>query len=405
MKKKVNFLVDNSGADEATINANLLSEIGNNYKDDINIIFGEELRIGQGGQDTSFVPTSDAIDSGICLYNFNAFDKCFVNGVEKKVDIESRQDGNTYIYDITYTEDDGSIVTPSRFYASYPNEYLEDNSLNMIINGSVVLSGDGTPISDNVYSHNKFNSFLVLESVDDTAFFKDGMFSTLRTSSRDGKKYQWESIYLDPNSELAGSPSVEFVYQGENYKADSNNNIYRKEIDGNYSLFETDFMRTRDAYNGVHLLQFSSIEIGTGDIRQSVRYADVIDGVYHISDGITPPTYEKYSPSGKVEEIKTNFTIEKMIGGVKSEEVMNIVNSNLTIPTATEIATSIKNDAEFIASVKSSVLSSMNISLVAQDGTAITSNLVYDEPNNKYVLDYDTSLLDGTDYTIELSLD
>jgi len=102
------------------------------------------------------------------------------------------------------------------------------------------------------------------------------------------------------------------------------------------------------------------------------------------------------------------FSIKKMVGGINANEVISIVKNNFkipSIPTVKDLVTEILKEGSLLSSLKSSILSSLNVNIVAKDGTLITSKLVYDDAKHKYILDYDTSLLDGTDYTIELSLD
>jgi len=109
------------------------------------------------------------------------------------------------------------------------------------------------------------------------------------------------------------------------------------------------------------------------------------------------------------EKINGTFTIKDVIGGISQEELSAINQSILevknSIPTLDSIKTFLMNDNTFMNDIKSSVLDSLNVKLVAVNGDEIASSLVFDEANNKYVLDYDTALLDGVDYTIELSLD
>lgn len=46
----------------------------------------------------------------------------------------------------------------------------------------------------------------------------------------------------------------------------------------------------------------------------------------------------------------------------------------------------------------------MSVSIVGQSGIEVISSLVFNADTNSYVLNYDTSLLDGSDYTIELKV-
>jgi hypothetical protein len=97
------------------------------------------------------------------------------------------------------------------------------------------------------------------------------------------------------------------------------------------------------------------------------------------------------------EKVGGLFSIKEIVGGISQTDLDAIYSA---IPTAQSLV----SNSDFITNVATSVMSMMAVNIVAQNGSAITSSLVYDDDRNAYVLDYDTSLLDGTNYTIVLKL-
>lgn len=102
------------------------------------------------------------------------------------------------------------------------------------------------------------------------------------------------------------------------------------------------------------------------------------------------------------EQVDDIFSVKEVVGGI-SQEQLDVISAQ--IPTITSIKEMILQDDDFMGAIKTSVASAMKINIVAQNGTTIASDLIFDETENKYVLNYDTTQLDGTDYTIELNLD
>lgn len=103
--------------------------------------------------------------------------------------------------------------------------------------------------------------------------------------------------------------------------------------------------------------------------------------IYDVNDGF----YDCF-------DIKSGANIEYV-----DERIAELQSS---IPTVNEII----EDDDNLNLIAEAVVQKIKLSLIAQNGDEIVSGLTYDETKNAYVLDYDTSLLDGTDYTIELKL-
>ena len=125
----------------------------------------------------------------------------------------------------------------------------------------------------------------------------------------------------------------------------------------------------------------------------------------------------------KIAEKKAElFAISKVAGGI-SKEVVDLINEKITdinaqieivssrveevansIPTVSTIVNSISSNNTLISTIANAVIGKMSVDIVAANGDVITSDLIYDDTKHSYVLDYDTSLLDGTNYTIELKI-
>ncbi len=96
--------------------------------------------------------------------------------------------------------------------------------------------------------------------------------------------------------------------------------------------------------------------------------------------------------------------IDEKISSVEKKLSSGISSLSESIPSETDIKSSLLSDADFITSITSKVLQKIQVSIIALNGDEIVTNLTYNANKNAYVLDYDTSLLDGTDYTIELKI-
>ena len=115
------------------------------------------------------------------------------------------------------------------------------------------------------------------------------------------------------------------------------------------------------------------------------------------------------------EKIDGAFSIKEVAGRMKDEDIEEIVN---LIPTSDDnaeallqmssfidsVASAIAANSSFARSVANLVLQDISVKIVAMNGDEIASSLVFDSETNSYKLDYDTSLLDGTDYEIRLSV-
>lgn len=84
---------------------------------------------------------------------------------------------------------------------------------------------------------------------------------------------------------------------------------------------------------------------------------------------------------------------------IDEAQIRSIIDDEL-IKKVDLVADALKNSVEF----KQSIASSLVLKIVLQNGDEIPASFVYDEQNNKYVLNYDTSALDGTDYQIVLEV-
>jgi len=108
------------------------------------------------------------------------------------------------------------------------------------------------------------------------------------------------------------------------------------------------------------------------------------------------------------EKIADVFTIKEVAGQLKQSDLdainNSIANVQSQIPTSSEVANALLTDTNFTNTISTNVLNSISVNLVAANGDIITTGLTYDAVKDAYVLDYDTSLLDGTDYTIEIKL-
>jgi len=114
-----------------------------------------------------------------------------------------------------------------------------------------------------------------------------------------------------------------------------------------------------------------------------------------------------------VVEKRDGVTVMKEVAGqMKQEDIDTIdekidsVNERVTVvdEKIDNLSISLLQDFDFINSISKLVLENINVSLIAKNGDEIATGLIFDNTKNAYVLDYDTSLLDGTDYTIEMKL-
>lgn len=108
------------------------------------------------------------------------------------------------------------------------------------------------------------------------------------------------------------------------------------------------------------------------------------------------------------EKVNNVFSVSKVAGGM-SEDVVNLINKKITdveksIQSASNLVLEIRNTPALLSKLASSIMGKMQVNLVASQGDTITSNLIYNDDTHSYILDYDTTLLDGTDYTIEMKL-
>jgi len=125
--------------------------------------------------------------------------------------------------------------------------------------------------------------------------------------------------------------------------------------------------------------------------------------------------------------VKGVFTINALSGQLSTQDIQNIIdqvpdnllnNSNFISSLISDISTntvftdamnkyvsnSIISDTSVMTSIAQSVMKMIQINIIAKNGTVITTGLTYDKATNSYVLNYDTSKLDGTGYTINMKL-
>ncbi len=115
------------------------------------------------------------------------------------------------------------------------------------------------------------------------------------------------------------------------------------------------------------------------------------------------------------EKINDEFEVKEIAGRLKEADIDKIASR---IPTTEEtadsllqmedfifsIARTIASERSFIDNVADLILGRLNVRIVAKNGDELASSLVYDSDTNSYKLDYDTSLLDGTDYEIIINI-
>lgn len=89
------------------------------------------------------------------------------------------------------------------------------------------------------------------------------------------------------------------------------------------------------------------------------------------------------------------------IAGVVSDTIEQRIS---TLENASVDVDSIKASLLSSSDFLNAIASRFTVNIVVPSGATITPTLVFDEAKNAYVLDYDTSMLDGTDYTIEFKL-
>jgi hypothetical protein len=106
-----------------------------------------------------------------------------------------------------------------------------------------------------------------------------------------------------------------------------------------------------------------------------------------------------------VEKKNGSFTFKEVAGGITDDELASI---NSEIQEAKDLATSANvnmlTDNSFLLLLANEVAKKLSLSLVGATGTIIESSLTFNTETSSYVFDYDTSLLDGTDYTIALKV-
>jgi len=105
-------------------------------------------------------------------------------------------------------------------------------------------------------------------------------------------------------------------------------------------------------------------------------------------------------------EKQDGVTVMKEVAGQMKQEDIDAIDEKIysVDEKIDNLSISLLQDFDFINNVSKLVLENINVSLIAKNGDEIATGLIFDNTKNAYVLDYDTSLLDGTDYTIEMKL-
>lgn len=125
--------------------------------------------------------------------------------------------------------------------------------------------------------------------------------------------------------------------------------------------------------------------------------------------------------------IKGVFDISPLSGQLSTQDIQNIISqvpdnllkdssfisslvSQITSDAGflsaitSDVQSAITSDASIMTAIAQSVMKMIQIQIIAKNGTLITTGLTYDKTTNSYVLNYDTSKLDGTGYTINMKL-
>ncbi len=79
-------------------------------------------------------------------------------------------------------------------------------------------------------------------------------------------------------------------------------------------------------------------------------------------------------------------------------------DSTFTSTINQEVLKALTSDPSNLTSIANAVMKMIQIQLVAKNGTVITTGLTYDKTTGSYVLNYDTSKLNNTDYTINMKI-
>ena len=436
MNKKLNFVVDTQSTDDAGLETVLLDSFGEGYKDSVNIIFGDELKKATYSEGASL----DSVGNyeNVIIFNQNSA-YIINNGVSKPLVVDGSQsevDGTEYKMVYTFSDDDGNEITdysaiittlPIESYEAYFKDGGGMEEIETFTMNGVTLYDENSDIQ--AISFDKQNMFICIF---DDSVLKINKFIT--TNSDDANEFSFMADEINYDSNKARL----VIYQEEYEKLMIIDNDPSKDNPTYfYGSNPSELTETTSKYDagftkhGISAISenetFFSVTIGSEVMTENkffqINYIEndttlpedfinafgssyyEISSTYDIHDGDT-----LVSKNGIVESTKA-FKVESIAGGI-SEEIVNLISKEIettnvtleevqnSIPTANTIASEIVNTPELMQSIAGAIA----ISLVASNGDEITSNMIFDTENNKYVLDYDTSLLDGTDYTIELKL-
>jgi len=402
-KKKINFIVDESNSSDDAIIDSLKSEFGENFTDDVNVIIGDGLRITN-------VVNSDNLD----VIEVSPFVKyATLNGVRVNIKTETENNDNGSIFKLVriFDNEDNDIdidMDKTIFIIHLPPYFIDNMLLNVyIFDRKVFLNGTAAKTT----YINKNTSLVLSFPTKETLFnYK------LNTYKFFG------SIGIEEFNDRHKSGYCYFVLDSVKYKfllEDGEEKFYKYE-DGEYIAIEHGDIQKSD-----------KITIGFNDSYKSltIKYEDdnLVYGFVN-DDGIAEfiTEYKQEIPlaqlsSNGIEYNSNNFkdttyiTLKNIAGYLQEEDLKNIYDAidtkmkdvDNTIKNLTNSALTkdeLLNDDNFINSILSKFMDAIKIQLVAKNGDIISNNLIYDENKQAFVLDYDTSLLDGTDYTIELKL-
>ena len=463
MKKKLNFIVDNNNSSDALIKSKILSELGEDALNQETVIFGADLKIGQTKRSNFdiFYITRDY------KYYLNGERGDPINDNGDIVDV-SQKEAPTYFrlkageqteipLDISKTI--VVLALSDELLEMVKDYYSEDTEMSFFTRNIMNYSKDaGKFILNETSKMNEQENFIIsFPNKNDTYHGYINVFHIISSNDR----LMPVTITVNTTDEIGedGKKAFEFVYDGKHYKfIDGKTSKLVRSLNIESESEESESEESEFVVQTIDELQADGIEsvvrymaVGGVTLCDSENgYLPIVtydeNGIMQISKPVQPsefPVYE-YSING-IETDKTNFvgdglverfSISKIAGGI-SKEVVDLINgkidntnskidnTNTSINAisqrveqlAVDIPNEIKNDfapeeitnsiisnETLLASLSNAVMEKIRLAIVAKNGDEITSNLTYDEERNAYVLDYDTSLLDGTDYSIEFKI-
>ena len=429
MKKKLNFIIDTNKSSDAVINDKILSEFGEEALNQETVIFGENgIKLAQ--KFNVEVVSARVLYAGINLVSGVIVDENN-EGFACSIDEEEYGTGNDHI--IVKNENDEDITdTIDVLVWHLPMEFVEGENKKLYMQDKCFYDPDGgeTDVTQ-IDLQNKIIFFFkdlekkfVNVSVNHGEFMGDVILAAVDTRMVDDEPtiiYHVKSkgIYVKVTQDgaLQGS-SIDAINEEINEEdiqeydviGEASYIIFPKLDDNDVPLNKTVKYEVETLENGAVLVEID--DFYSDYVPDTLLNQDgfIVGGdeelpkllIKKVSGGISKEVIDLIN--GNIED--TNSKIEDTNSKINtvSKRVEEVANSIPTVPATEEIANSIISNETLLASLSSAVMEKINVSLIAKNGDEITSNLVYDEDKKAYILDYDTSLLDGTDYTIELKL-